>query len=205
MKSLIETRRKCQGLKALGQIVQQGRHVVTNPCHFCNSIQRELFIFHVASVGKTQGSQQIDRHVGGRNLCPLTPCCFRLSFSASLELWDTANWRPGLHGTLSKIVFHKSRPSMESDTFNVNMHSPLMLSTSSSVGPSPTPLVLPVMRLRLFCAMGAARRLPPGGWRSSQLSYHCHDWVEHWHKMQTKTRTRRTEFLRFTAFLIHKS
>ena len=42
---------------------------------------------------------------------------------------------------------------MESATFNVTMHSPLMLSTSSSISPSPTALLtlsLPWMRRRLF-------------------------------------------------------
>ena len=129
---------RCEGSWA-NCAARQAFHDI-NPCHFCNPVQRELFILNVASVGKTQGSQQIDWHVGSRHLCrsPPSPCCCRLSFSASLEVWDTANWRPGLHGTLSKIVFHKSRPSMESDTFNVNMHSPLMLSTSSSISPSPS-------------------------------------------------------------------
>ena len=86
IKSLIEAICKFQGGKAAGQIVQQGRccffrqfaqqgkmHSVTNPCHFCNPVQWELFILNVASVGKTQGSQQIDGHVGSRHLFQLTP------------------------------------------------------------------------------------------------------------------------------------
>ena len=46
---------------------------------------------------------------------------------------------------------------MESATFNVTMHSPLMLSTSSSISPSPTALLtlsLPSMRRRLFGRLG---------------------------------------------------
>ena len=50
---------------------------------------------------------------------------------------------------------------MESATFNVNMHSPLMLSTSSSTSPSPTALLAlwssPSMRRRLLFSMGTAR------------------------------------------------
>ena len=71
---------------------------------------------------------------------PPSPCCRRLSCSTSLEVWDTTNWRPGLDGTLSKIIFHNSRPSMESATFNVNMHSPLMPITWSSISLSPMAL-----------------------------------------------------------------
>ena len=73
MNFLIETLCKCQGLKALGQIEQQGRHFVTHICHFCNPIQRELFILNVVSKGKMQGSEQVDGDVGSRHVCPLTP------------------------------------------------------------------------------------------------------------------------------------
>ena len=82
---------------------------------------------------------------------PPSPCCCKLSFSASLEVWDTTNCRPGLVRTSPKIKFHKSRPCMESDTFNVTMHSPLIPSTSSSVSPSPPVASLPSMRRRLLC------------------------------------------------------
>ena len=118
---------------------------------------------------------------------PPSPCCCKLLCSTSLEVWDTTNWRPGLDGTLSKIICHNSRPSMESATFNVKMHSPLMLSTSTSISPSPTALLapsLPSMRRRLFCSMGATRSGRADRWRSSQWWYHCHEWVQNSYGIQ---------------------
>ena len=47
---------------------------------------------------------------------------------------------------------------MDSATFNVNMHSPLMLSTSSSISPSPMALSLPSMRRRLVWFTGKTSR-----------------------------------------------
>ena len=75
----------------------------------------------------------------------------RTSFQSETSLCEVTNCRPGLVGTSSKIKFHNSRPSMESATFNINMHSPLMLSTSSSINPSPVVASIPSMRRRLLC------------------------------------------------------
>ena len=65
---------------------------------------------------------------------------------------------------------------MESATVNVNMLSPLMLSTSSCINLSLTALLalssLPSMRRRLFCAICTAqsgRELPPDGWKKYQM------------------------------------
>ena len=88
MNFLIETMCKCQGAKALGQIVQQGKHFVTHISHFCNSIQRELFVLNAVSAGKTHGRKQIDGDVGSRHVCPLTPKSLLLQTFIQRKPWS---------------------------------------------------------------------------------------------------------------------
>ena len=66
-----------------------------------------------------------------------------------------------------------------------------MLSTSSSISPSrmlPVALSSSLMRRRLFCAIGAARKLPPGGGRSSQLLKY-YTTAATWHNIKYKEQT----------------
>ena len=180
MKFLIETPIKSQGSKALRQIVQQGRLFATQSGHFCNPRQWELFIFDVASVGKTQGSQQIDGHVGSRNLCPLTPKSLLLQTLIQCKLWLMGHNQP--EGPACMELCPKSTSTNPDRAWSLT-HSRSTCILHSGLAPQalwallPRRWFLPLMRRRLFCAMGAARKLPPSGWRSSHLLHHCHDWV----------------------------
>ena len=88
MNFLIETLIKSQGAKALGQIVQQGRHFVTNLCHFCNPIQWELSILNALSRSKKPSSMQIDGNVGSPHLCSLTPKSLLLQTFVQHKPWS---------------------------------------------------------------------------------------------------------------------